>query len=415
MSFPLLLLLSFGIAKADPARLAEQAIAAHPDLAQLEARTEALRARAAVAGTWADPMVAVEYSNVPMLEPGLGAHPMSGLQLRVQQELKPRGWSDARRAVVEGQAHAVRERRAEAALQLEASVHRTWWGLARNQAMERVTREHLARTEELLAAATARYQTGQTGQHGVLRLTVLRDRLADDLADHPRVQTELSAALQAALGGADPGDLGLPERIAPIPAPAEQGWAVLARAHRPALAALASDADTASRAGALARVDARPDLQVWAGYRLRAAQQMTTDPGTDLVSLGIGVPVPSGSRRRADGEVAAATAEARAAEAAAAGLEAAVVAQAVSAHARWSRAAQKTRTLDETLLPGARATLETTRGDFSVGRADFASLFEAEVALLQLERARIQSAVDTHLARVDLRAALGTDAPGGSP
>jgi outer membrane protein TolC len=412
---PLLLLLLSPLAQADPAALADRAVRENPDLVALEAQASALSERAAVAGAWMDPVVGLEYSNVPPLDPTLGAHPMAGLQLKLTQGLKPRGWSEAQRAVVEGREGAVRERQAEAALQLRAAVHRAWWGLARNAALEAVTRDHLARTEELLAAATARYQTGQMGQHGVLRLTVLRDRLADDLADFARTRAELTAALQGALGGGEPGDLGLPDALSPLPAPAEADWAALARQHRPALAALAADAETAGRQGALARIDGRPDLQVWAGYRVRAAQSMTTDPGTDLVSLGVGVPVPAGSKRRADGARAAASAEARAARARADALEARAAASAASAHARWARAAQKTATLDDTLLPGARATLETTRGDFTVGRADFASLFEAEVALLQLERARIQAAVDTHLARIDLRAAIGTDAPGVAP
>lgn len=180
---PLLLSLLLPLAHADPAALAERAVAENPDLAALHARAIALSERAEVAGAWTDPVVGLELSNLPPLDPTLGAHPMAGVQLRVQQGLKPRGWSEARRSVVAGQEATVRERRAEAALQLRAAVHRAWWGLARNAALEAVTRDHLARTEELLAAATARYQTGQMGQHGVLRLTVLRDRLADDLAD----------------------------------------------------------------------------------------------------------------------------------------------------------------------------------------------------------------------------------------
>lgn len=409
------LLLCLGVAHADPSRIAERAVALQPDLVALEARAAALAERAAVAGAWSDPVVALEYGNVPVLDPSLAAHPMAGLQLRVQQGLRPRGWSEAQRAVVEGQELALRERRAEAALQLDVLVHRTWWALTRSASLERVTRAHLARTEELLAAATARYQTGQAGQHGVLRLTVLRDRLSDDLEDFPRTRLELTAALRAALGGEDPGELVLPDPVRALAAPAGSDWATLARTHRPALAALAADAETASRAGTLARVDGRPDVQVWAGYRLRSAQQASTDPGIDLVSLGVGIPLPSGSRRRADGAASAAASEARAAAAAAEALESRVVAQAASAHARWARAAQKTATLDDVLLPGALATLETTRSDFAVGRADFSSLFEAEVALLELERARIHAAVETHLARLDLRAALGTDAPGVVP
>ncbi|MEC8422450.1 MAG: TolC family protein, partial [Myxococcota bacterium] len=271
------------------------------------------------------------------------------------------------------------------------------------------------RAEELVEAVTARYQTGTEGQHGVLRLTVLRDQLADDLGDFARAEVELQAALRAALGGTDPGALRTPEELRPLAAPPAADWAALAAAHRPAIAAHRAAADTAGRAAELARVEARPDLQVWAGYRLRSPQMTVSDAGSDLVSMGVALPVPAGSRRRADGAHAAADAERQAAEARAASVEVEAAARAASAHARWRRAAAKTATLDQTLLPGARAALDTARGDFVVGRADFASLFEAETALLALERVRIQAVIDTRLARVALHAALGTDAPGSPP
>ena len=46
--------------------------------------------------------------------------------------------------------------------------------------------------------------------------------------------------------------------------------------------------------------------------------------------------------------------------------------------------------------------------DFSVGRADFASLFEAEVSLLSLERALILAATETWIQHAAALAALGT-------
>lgn len=402
---PLLALLVTVAVAASPAELADRAVAENPGLDALRARTEALTARADVAGAWSDPVLAVELSNLPVDSFTLGGHPMASVQVRASQQLKPAGWSRLRREVGGLKARSAEAAEAEAALQLRVSVERTTWLLARTALLRDVTRDHLARTEELLAAATARYETGGTGQHGVLRLTVLRDRLADDLADFDRAEAELRAGLRAALGGGEIGDLDLPGAE---PAPTPPALAPRARAleSRPLLAGLEAKGDAATEAATLARVSARPSVSVWAGYRLRTIET-SMDAGTDLVSVGVGVPLPVGSARRADGHEAAAEAEARAADAEARAALDRITAQADAALAGWRRAADKVETYDTVLLPGARATLETTRADFTVGRADFASLFEAEVALLQLERARIGAAVDTWLHRADVWSATG--------
>ncbi|MEC7949158.1 MAG: hypothetical protein VX265_16430, partial [Myxococcota bacterium] len=92
---PLLLSMLAMVAHADPSALADRAVAANPALQALQHQAAALSARAEVAGAWSDPVVGVEYSNVPVLEPTLRAHPMGGLQFRVQQQLQTAGWSAA--------------------------------------------------------------------------------------------------------------------------------------------------------------------------------------------------------------------------------------------------------------------------------------------------------------------------------
>ena len=57
----------------------------------------------------------------------------------------------------------------------------------------------------------------------------------------------------------------------------------------------------------------------------------------------------------------------------------------------------------------------TSRADFSVGRADFASLFEAEVALLDLDRALIAADVQTHLEAATALGVLGIVPAGAAP
>ena len=72
----------------DPEQLAEEALRANPGLEMLRARTSELDALAGASGTWSDPVVGIEYANVPIDEiPSLSKHPMSALQLQAQQTI----------------------------------------------------------------------------------------------------------------------------------------------------------------------------------------------------------------------------------------------------------------------------------------------------------------------------------------
>ncbi len=391
--------------------LVAQALASNPDLEALRTRERALRERSRVAGTWADPVLSIEYSNAPVSSFDVSDHPMGGLQLRVQQRLSAPGESRAQRDVVALRADAVGHATAEAELGLRAALAEAWWLLTRTRLLEALTREHLARTEELLGAARSRYETGASGQHAVLRLELLRDRLTDELGDFAATERELRAAVGRATGHRDGGELPTPAAVGALPPPAAADWLSLASEHRPALAGLGAERAAEERAADVARLQSVPDPSLWAGYRVRTVDT-PTDPGTDLLSLGVAVPLPTGSARRGAGERRAHLAQAEVVAAQRRALLDAVAADMETLLARWARSWEKAQAHEQTLIPAARAVLDTTRADFGVGRADFASLFEAEVALLDLERARIAAAVETHRQRATALAVIGTPVAG---
>ena len=82
-------------------------------------------------------------------------------------------------------------------------------------------------------------------------------------------------------------------------------------------------------------------------------------------------------------------------------------------HARWTRAFEKAVGYRENLTPIARAALEASFGDYRVGRADFATLYEATVELLDLERTLIGAIVRTHIEAATARATVGGPLEGG--
>jgi outer membrane protein TolC len=399
----------------DPAALAEEALVANPSLEALRARISELDALAGAAGTWSDPVVGIEYSNVLVDSFSLSDHPMSALQFQAQQTLPPWGWSGLREKVAASRTQASEHALEEAKSQLRREVFELFWELTLSRMLEAVTREHIARTEELLEAVRARYETGAAGQYQLLRLGVLRDQLRDDLGNFTRADRVLGAALSRALSRDGERSFATPPRLDPKPVSGNVSeWLALAREERPELRRIEESIRTAKTAAELARIDGRPDVTLWMKYRARTIDT-ALDDGTDQVSLGLSIPIPWGSAKRSRAEQAAQRQVARAERARLAAELDRIEADLTAIQARWTRAFEQAVEYRDNLTPDARATLEASYSEYSVDRADFATLFEAEVALLDLERTLLRSTAETHIQAAAAGATIGIAPRAGQP
>jgi outer membrane protein, heavy metal efflux system len=398
-----------------PEALVADALASNPALEGLAAGIQALEARAAVAGVWSDPAAMVEYSNVPLDGLGLAGHPMAGLQLKVQQRLHLSGTPGAQQALGEARVEDAALARQQRAEQLARELRSAYWQLAAVRQDRTLTERHVGLLDELITVVRARYETGSASQSALLELELRRARLSDALEDRDRDERRLLAVVNQALHRSPASPIATPTQI-PVAEPTGDAaaWLEAALASSPALAELEARAHTARLEAELARAAGRPDPTVWAGYRLRTVQT-DMDPGTDLVSLGLSVPIPVASQRRADGTQA--SAEHRAAALVAQRLAAvdSVASQLTAAEASWSRAtALLTRTQD-VLIPSATRTLDAVLTDYRVGRAGFDALIRAELELLALERTAIGAAATTQLQHAAVLALTGTGATGTAP
>jgi len=404
----LLLILIPDAARADGSRaLAREAPRQNPSIAALEARITALREQVARAGVWQDPVVAVEYSNVPIDSGVLGDHPMSGLQLKLQQTFpfpgKTRLREEVARAEVKEQEHLLAERK----VQLRAMVRRAYYSLALARQLRRVTESHVKLLGQLIDVVRVKYEVGKVGQHDLLRLTVLRDRLEDDLESFDRDDRALTAGINAALHRAAATRIATPARTSvPEPPKRLERLVEAARAGRPRLALLEQQASTERARARQARREKYPDITAWAGYRVRT--EAGADPGTDFFLLGLSVPLPffqndsrwGGAERAAKARVRAAVAEREAELDTIRGELGAVL-------ARWRRAAREAAVYRTKLMPDAHRTLDATFAAYGVDRADFASLYQAELQLLEFERTIRRAENAAALGQVNAEALVG--------
>lgn len=394
--------------------LADEAVAQNPGVEAMRHRTRELHELAEISNTWSDPRISVEYLNAPVDSFSISDVPMGGVQFKLEQRLPTWGWTRAAKEVAEHGVERSRHARAEAEVQLRRSVETLYWNLTLSRMLEGVTQEHLARTLELIRAVRVRYEVGKTGQNALLRLAVLRDRLRDDLGDFERAERTLSAGLARALARAPESHFETPAVVDAVsPEGDVEVWTEYAKQHRPLLAAIREEIKQQGKSAALSHIRVRPEVDVWVKYRVRTIETMTDD-GTDFVSLGVSLPIPWGSRKSALGGEAASFAAGDGARARLAATLDQIDAELITADASWRRAAKKAATYKDTLIPAARAALETTLSDFSVGRAEFSTLYEAEVELLVLERSFLSATIETRLQRATARAVTGRRNLGGS-
>jgi outer membrane protein, heavy metal efflux system len=401
----------------EPDALVQAAWEANPSIAALDARIEAARQMVPQAGAWKDPMIAIEYSNLPVDSFELGDHPMSGIQFSLQQTLPFPGKNNKREASAEASAEARVWELAERRNQVRRMVKTSFWKLALVRNLKTITTEHVAQVERLIASVRSRYEVGGAGQHDLLRLTVLRDRLADELAEFEVHERELTSTINALLSRSTATPVDTPNKIM-VAAPELDAQASYeaSLATRPEVFALGQEAQANALAAKSASYSGWPDPTIKLGYRLREEVindlGMVADEGTDFLSVGIAIPIPIFYGSRWGAMKREKLAAKRAADSKRDSLVDTIRGDLEAAVAGWKRALERAESYSGTIRPGAKSALASTLAAYQVGRADFSSLYSAQVALLDVERVLIKAQAETRLQHARVESLIGAGIPG---
>lgn len=387
-------------------------LTANPEIEALEAQVAAMDALVERAGVRPDPSAAVEYSNVPLTTPWPGEHPMSGVQLKVSQTLLAPGKIDARVAEARQRVRSTQARVATLQNQLAGEVATGWHRLSLVRQMRLITGEHVNLVQQLIDVVKVSYEVGRASQHELLQLQTLHDRLVDDLRDFDRRERALVARLNAALHRAPDTAVMTPATTWTAP-PGPRAELVAAVETHPMLRQLAQSAEVEARAADRALREQDPDFTVSAGYRLRRATAMG-DAGEDFLSLGLSMPLPwFWNDERWVSQATSHRARARSLRANATNRRDRLVGEVDAGLADLERALQKVKTYEGELVDLAHRALDSTFAAYRVARAGFSQLYQAELALLDLERAAVMARTDAALAAVRLKTLTGAWVPGG--
>jgi outer membrane protein TolC len=396
-----------------PGQLAALAIRANPEVSMLRHQIEAFKAQEQASVVWMDPVFSVEYSNIPWEDPSLGEHPMSGVQLKIQQTFPFPGKNDRRRAVAAAKVDLKHLELEELKHQLSGKVKQFYWKLVLVQRLTEISRKHIAVVERLLEAVEAQYASGDANQQDVLKLHVLKEKLTDEIQDLRQSKRELRAVMNSTLHRDIHAPIETDEDIPLIRCTTTLSQLIEVAKQKRHLLELWKQKAAVDRLAAKKELyEGRPDITLWTGYRIR--KEVDMDEGEDFFSVGLSVPIPIDYKSRYH-----ARRKARLADALASGEKYRLMLDEVSSEiekslSKWERNSDKVRTYNRRLIPEAEATLEAALSAWKVGRTGFSSLYQAELQLLDFEKTVLVARAQTVLMSLEIERLAGTSPTAGT-
>lgn len=416
VAFAIFGILSASVAADDPDALVKIAWGENPSIMALDHKIEAANQRVTRSGAWKDPVFAVEYSNVPVDSFTLGDHAMSGINFKLLQTFTFPGKIGRRENVALAKAEVAKYELAEKKNQIRGMIKSNFWNLTLTRHLKEITNRHIKEVELLVASVESRYETGAAGQHDLYRLMVLKETLVDELSDFHRKEIELLAALNTLLSRPLDFSIETPDSVHTEAIAFNMVSAYeMALQSRPLISVWTAEAKAGRLAAKSASYEGVPDPTIWAGYRLREEvlnnQGMVMDEGGDFFSVGISFPIPFSYNSTFGAAKRESLAKYRSAESMRAAIADQIQGDLGKAYAKWQRAVEKSETYLKILLPGQKQTLNATLAAYQVGRADFTSLFAAQVGLLNIDRGLIEAKVETKIQQAYVETLIGNQIP----
>lgn len=393
-----------GLPPLDLERLIDIALEENPELKALRHRIEAARDMVPQAGSLPDPMVGIQFSNLPIGTVAFDMTPMTGVQLVAQQALPYPGKLSLRKEVARQVANAAEMDYQERVNGLIGRVKNAYYDLYFIDRAIEITLDNKDLLQDLAATAEELYRQGRVVQQHQVRAHLAVARITDDLLDlrnrketaQARLNTLLDRPPQAPLGA--PGELTRHEFQL-----SRQALQDVALQDRPLLKSLGATVAQFEAAKRLAVRDLRPDFSVGVAYRIRGSSPMDAVGGRDFWSLSAMAKLPvyakTKQRKRID--------------------------EMQENVARWQAQYETTkneiffgiedaitdlRRLEDEIdlllsgiVPEAELSLQAGRSAYMVGTADFVTVLDAQIALYkaQLQYYRALSGFEKRLADVE--------------
>lgn len=369
-----------------PLTLAEaqrRAVERSRQLAAQDASVRSSREMAVAAGQLPDPVLKAGIDNLPVSGDdrfSLTRDFMTMRRIGIMQELTRNEKRQLRAQKFAREADRSEAEKQAATASIQRSTALAWLDRHYAEAMVEIVGAEIGQLKDEITAAEAAYRGGRGSQADVIAAYGTRAMLEDKASELRRKVAVAKANLGRWMGeGAE-----LP--LAPAPAldqvPLHPGTLEQALLKHPEMAVLVKQEEIAQTEAMLARASRRPDWTVELAYQQRGPAF------SDMVSIGVSVPLPWDRANRQDREVAAKLAMAEQARAEREEMLRAHVAEVRAMLEEWQNGRERLARYEQELLPLARERTRATLAGYEGGRT---SMTEVLVARRNEADTRLQS------------------------
>lgn len=326
------------------------------------------------------------------------------------EKLRLKGRLAAQEAAIAFETHNIR------LLDTIHELSRAYYALSFEYASLALARTEKQYLEQYIESTAIGYAVGRHGRQALLKAQTEMARLDNEILGFPGRIESLRADMRAAVGDLNAADALLGQgRVLSLdqldtPLPEVEPRELLAEAMRllPEAAQLERQIELGQLRQALAREDYRPDFTVGIEYMNSAASAMSMGASgrRDTIGLmaGFTIPVPN-ARRRA--QLAEARLIEREAQLRKRALEVNTATALEGAFERIHSLAERITVYDDTLIPLARETYETSRVEYETGVGDYLNMLDALRMMVNLREEQLRLKRDYLFLLADIQRITG--------
>ena len=385
----------------------------NPNLAQMQARYEAMKSIPSQVGTLPDPMLTLGAANFPADSFDRTQEGMTQLQLGFSQAFPFPGKLSLKEDAAEFEAKAAYYDVAEMRLLLTKNVSNKWWQIFYlDRAIETVDNNQ-ALLKQFIEVAKTKYTTGKGLQQDVLLSQLELSKLIDQKIQIVAFKDSQMIQLNILMDIAPRAVINLPQQL-DLKQPqvlAEEQLYQLAMKSRPLLQKQRQLVSAADSRLDLAERDYYPDFTIGVTYGDRAGQNPLPmgDDRADLFSVKLGIKIPLYASSKQSYKVKQRVSEQFRIKYAYLDEINQVKADIANYMTDYRRAQQQRSLFETGILPQARQTVQSMLAGYQVSEVDFLNLVRSQVTLFNYELQFWLSVSQSNQALASLQASIGKE------
>jgi len=391
----------------------EIAIRDNPNLAEMQARYEALAEVPSQVGALPDPMVNLNAMNFPTDTFDRDQEAMTQTQIGFSQVFPFPGKLSLKEEAAEYDALAAGHTVEEVSLQLIKNVKGKWWKLYYlDRALETVDMNQTL-LRQFITVAKTKYETGKGLQQDVLLAQLELSKLIDQKIQLQVIRRNQTIQLNILMDRPANDVVSLPDQVSKtMPDIVDENVLYqLAESTRPRLKQMETQIEAAQSRLDLAKRDYYPDFKLGVTYGDRTGDNPLPRGGarSDFVSVMVGVKIPLYAGRKQSKAVSQKRSELQTNRYALLDEKGLVMAAISTAVTDYHRAKQQFSLFGSGIVPQAQQTVASMLVGYQVSEVDFLNLVRSQLTLFNYELQYWKAFSDAKQALARLEAAVGEE------